>query len=186
MNKKLFLWTALLALPILACSVGARITPTAIKPAIARPPTATQTELKVGDRGPAFTFTSFAGQKYSTADLVGKVLIINFWASWAVPCASEAATLQQAWETYQPGGQVVFLGIDYVDTEPEARAFLAKFNVTYPAGPDPATRISQAFHITGVPETYIIDRQGKLAYRQIGPFQSLQDLQNAVDPLLAK
>ena len=78
----------------------------------------------------------------------------------------------------------MFLGFDYGDTEPEARAYLAKYGVTYPNGPDLGSLASHAFHITGVPETYIIDRQGKLAYKQIGPFQSLQEILAVIDPLL--
>ncbi len=85
---------------------------------------------------------------------------------------------------YQDSGEVVFLGVDYVDTEPEAQAYLEKFDITYPNGPDLGTRISQAFRIRGVPETYIIDKEGVLADAKIGPFQSLDDIIAAIDPLL--
>ncbi len=77
---------------------------------------------------------------------------------------------------------MVFLGVDYVDTEPEARSYLAKFDISYPNGPDMGTRISQIFNRNlGVPETYFIDRQGKLAYTQIGPFGSVQEIQSVIE-----
>ena len=92
--------------------------------------------------------------------------------------------MEQAWRLYEPSGQVVFLGVDYVDTEPEAMGYLNKFDITYPNGPDLRTDISQLFRIRGVPETYIIDRQGKLAVVKIGPFVSLPEIRDAIDGLL--
>lgn len=118
------------------------------------------------------------------ADLRGKVVVINFWASWCKPCEQEAAALQQAWTEYEPTGQVVFLGVDYVDTEPQARVYLKKFGITYANGPDLATRISQYFRIKGVPETYFIDQDGILRYVQIGPFPSIEEIRAQIDTLL--
>jgi cytochrome c biogenesis protein CcmG/thiol:disulfide interchange protein DsbE len=112
-------------------------------------------------------------------------VVVNFWASWCKPCEQEAADLETAWQFYQPRGDVVFLGVDYVDTEPEALAYLEKFNITYPNGADLGTRISQAYRIRGVPETYIIAPDGKLANAQIGPFTSLAQIKAMIDPLLA-
>jgi len=92
--------------------------------------------------------------------------------------------MQQAWTEYEPTGQVVFLGADYVDTEPEARVYLKKFGITYPNGPDLATHISQYFRIKGVPETYFIDQDGVLKYVQVGPFSSIDQIRAQIDPLL--
>jgi cytochrome c biogenesis protein CcmG/thiol:disulfide interchange protein DsbE len=147
--------------------------------------------VKVGDTIKDFSLTTFSddqhpdGQQIRLSDLRGKVVLINFWASWCKPCEQEAPDLEEAWRFYQSSGEVVFLGVDYVDTEPEARSFIAKFNITYLNGPDLGTRISQAFNRQmGVPETYIVDRQGKLRYIQIGPFQSAAEIQAIIDPLL--
>jgi cytochrome c biogenesis protein CcmG/thiol:disulfide interchange protein DsbE len=140
--------------------------------------------ITIGQRVPAFTLTSFDGQTFDTGNMAGKVIVVNFWASWCKPCEQEAAELEAAWQVYRPGGEVVFLGVDYVDTEPEALGFLAKFGITYPNGPDLRTRISQMFRIQGVPETYIIDREGKLAFVKKGPFQSQAEIHMAVDSLL--
>ena len=137
-----------------------------------------------------FTLPLFSGyemdgsSEVQLTDLRGKVVVINFWASWCKPCEQEAAELQQAWLEYEPTGDVVFLGVDYVDTEPEARVYLKKFGITYPNGPDLATRISQYFRIKGVPETYFIDQDGVLQYVQVGPFTSIDQIRAQIDPLL--
>jgi cytochrome c biogenesis protein CcmG/thiol:disulfide interchange protein DsbE len=140
--------------------------------------------ITVGQDVPAFSLSTFDGQVINSADLAGKVIVLNFWASWCKPCEQEAAELEQAWKLYEPTGRVVFLGADYVDTEPEARKYLEKFGITYPNGPDLGTKISQMFRIRGVPETYFIDTDGKLAYVKIGPFISLQEIQSVIDGLL--
>lgn len=143
-----------------------------------------QGPVVIGQRVPEFTLTTFEGEEIKFSDLKGKVVVLNFWASWCKPCEEEAADLEAAWRFYQPRGDVVFLGVDYVDTEPEALAYLEKFDVTYPNGPDLRTRISQAFRIKGVPETYIIDQQGLLQSMQISPYPSLSYIKAAIEPLL--
>jgi len=140
--------------------------------------------VTIGETAPDFTLTTFEGEQISLEDLKGKVVVLNFWASWCKPCEEEAAELETAWRIYQPGGEVIFLGVDYVDTETEAMAYLENFDVTYPNGPDLRTQISQAFRIRGVPETYILDQDGKLAAFKISPFLSLAEIQGMIDPLL--
>jgi cytochrome c biogenesis protein CcmG/thiol:disulfide interchange protein DsbE len=145
-----------------------------------------QGPVTVGDKVPNFALTTFDGEVINLTDLKGKVVVLNFWASWCKPCEQEAADLEEAWRQYEPTGEVVFLGADYVDTEPEALGYLEKFDITYPNGPDLGTRISQAFRIRGVPETYVIDREGVLREVQIGPFTSLSKIQGMIDPLLSE
>ena len=139
--------------------------------------------IGVGDRVPDLTLTTFDGELISFKDLAGDVVVINFWASWCKPCEQEAAELEQAYQIYKDEG-VVFLGVDYVDTETEARQYLEKFGITYPNGPDLGTRISQAFRIRGVPETYIIGPDGRLAAVKIGPYTSLEEIKRQIDGVL--
>ncbi len=148
-----------------------------------------QGTVQVGDTIPDFTLKFFDGYTYQgknevkLSELRGKVVVINFWASWCKPCEQEAAAMEAVWRSYASGDQVVFIGADYVDTEPEARGYLEKFAITYPNGPDLGTRISQMFRIKGVPETYFIDQNGKLAYIQIGPFTSETEIYAIIDSL---
>jgi len=108
---------------------------------------------------PQFELKTFDGETIRLADLRGKAVVINFWASWCIPCRDEAPALQAMWQKYQAQG-VVILGVDYVDTENEAKKFIQEFGQTYPNGPDVGTQISQKYRITGVPETYFITREG--------------------------
>jgi cytochrome c biogenesis protein CcmG, thiol:disulfide interchange protein DsbE len=149
-----------------------------------------QGTVQPGEAIPDFTLTLFTGYEYNDqsevklSDLRGKVIFINFWASWCKPCEQEASVLEEAWRYYRPGGKVVFLGVDYVDTEPEARVFLKKFGNTYPNGPDLGTAISQMFRIQGVPETFFVDTNGILRHVKIGPFLSVDEIRAMIDPLL--
>lgn len=145
---------------------------------------AQQGQVGQGEPAPDFELTTFEGETYRLSELEGKVVVVNFWASWCESCKPEARDLEEAWRIYQDRGDVVFLGVDYVDTEPEAKAYLEQFEITYPNGPDKRTVISQAFRIRGVPETYVIDREGEIAHRQIGPFRSLEEILAAIEPEL--
>lgn len=141
--------------------------------------------ITVGDTVPPFQMTTFDGQQISTADYQDQVILVNFWASWCKPCEQEARDLQRAWEYYQPGGKVLFLGLDYVDTEPEALKFLNRYGITYPNGPDLRTTVSQMFRIQGVPETYVINSSGELVFVKKGPFLSLNEIQGVIEQALA-
>ena len=153
---------------------------------------AQQGTVQPGQKIESFTLPLYTGYEYegknqiALEDLRGKVVVLNFWASWCKPCEQEAAELQEAWTEYEPTGKVVFLGADYVDTEPEARVYLKKFGITFSNGPDLTTHISQYFRIKGVPETYFIDQEGVLRYVQVGPFTSVDQIRSQIDTLLSE
>ena len=146
---------------------------------------AQQGPVAVGSRAPEFTLMTFDGNQVNTADLLGKVVVINFWASWCKPCEQEALELELAYQLYKDQG-VEFLGVDYVDTENEALAYLDRFDVTYPNGPDLGTRISQAYRMRGVPETYIVGPDGRISVVQIGPYTSLDQIVAQIDQALGQ
>lgn len=129
---------------------------------------------EAGQQAPGFAMEFFDGYQWNGApmatleDMRGQVVVLNFWASWCVECRYEADLLEQTWRKYADQG-VVFLGIAYVDVEPNSLAYLEEFGVTYPNAPDLRTAISAKYEITGVPETFFIDRNGEIAEVIIGP-----------------
>lgn len=140
--------------------------------------------VKIGKPAPDFTLTSFKGNTYSTADLRGMVIVVNFWGSWCGICRDEADELQAAWEGYRKSGKVAFLGVDFADNAADGKAYLEAYNVTYPNGEDTNSSISRLYGVDGVPETFIIDQEGILAYVKIGGFASLDEIRTAVDTVL--
>lgn len=139
------------------------------------------------DKGmaPDFSITSFDGQEFTLSEHRGHVVIVNFWASWCPPCREEAAYLEQTWRKYENKGDVVFVGVDWVDTEKEALAYIQEFDITYINGPDLGTRAAQAYNIQGVPETFFVARNGELRGVHIGPLSSPQ-LDDKIEELLAE
>ncbi|MCL7452823.1 MAG: TlpA family protein disulfide reductase [Anaerolineae bacterium] len=138
--------------------------------------------LQVGELVPDFQLATFEGDTVNLSELRGQVVVVNFFASWCNPCREEAPDLEQAWQEYQDQG-VQVLGIAYKDASSKAQAFLAEFDVTYPSGIDPGSRTSRAYGVTGVPETFIIDQQGRLVRHVLGAV-TLAQLRQELDQTL--
>ncbi|HEX2316095.1 MAG TPA: TlpA disulfide reductase family protein [Thermomonospora sp.] len=125
-----------------------------------------------GDRkaAPAIEGTTLEDRPLKLADYRGKVVVVNFWASWCAPCRGEAPTLQKLYTEHRPKG-VEFLGIDIKDSKDQAKAMERSFKVTYPSLFDGDGRLTLAFRDVppnAVPSTLVLDRQGRVAVRIIG------------------
>ena len=116
---------------------------------------------------PSFTLTLFDGSVLRLADLRGKAVFLNFWASWCPPCRAEARMLEAASRKYRDQ-DVVFVGMNIQDKEESARAFLEEFGITYPNGIDRGARIAIEYGVWGLPETFFIDRDGRITYKHVG------------------
>lgn len=130
---------------------------------------------------PVFTLPLFEGGQFDLAAQNGKPVLVNFWASWCIPCEEEAAALEQASKMYKD--RVVFIGVNVQDTDPLARGFLRRFGVTYPNGRDVSGSIAVDYGMSGVPETYFVDRIGQLVRKWQGPLDEPR-LRQFLDDLL--
>ncbi|MCL4545014.1 MAG: TlpA family protein disulfide reductase [Chloroflexi bacterium] len=121
---------------------------------------------------PDFTLTLFDGDSFRLAEQRGKV-VVNFWASWCVPCRNETPRLEAAARQYQSRGLLV-VGVDTEDTATDARAFIRQFGLTYPTGPDQGLTITQAYGVSGLPTTFFVSRTGQIERRWLGELQPAQ------------
>lgn len=125
----------------------------------------------IGGRAPDFTLADLDGNPVRLADLRGRPVIVNFWASSCPPCIEEFPLLRQAVERHADEGLVV-VGIVYRDGSEAARDFMARNGGTWVAAMDPGERVAQAYGVLGPPETFFIGRDGTIVARQFGQFSA--------------
>jgi len=143
--------------------------------------------VMIGEQPRDFSLSTYTGEVINMTDLRGKVVVVNFWASWCTTCVEESVLLEEAWQYYQTAqpGRVIFLGVAYMDTEPASRAFLDQQGISFPSGPDLRGEISRIYQVNSVPETFILDTEGNLRHLKIGPYASINEIQSAVDATLS-
>ena len=127
-----------------------------------------------GDQPPDFKIVSDSGRTYTRSDFGGKLLVLNFWASWCAPCVQEAPTLDAFQRTMATEG-VVVLGVSIDSSDKRYQQFLKRFRITFPTARDPEANISSSYGTFLIPETYIIDSTGKVREKVISS-------QNWMDP----
>jgi cytochrome c biogenesis protein CcmG/thiol:disulfide interchange protein DsbE len=119
----------------------------------------TGSEAVSGQRAPEFDLPLLDGSgSLSSQELRGSPVVVNFWASWCIPCREEAPLLERAWREYRDDG-VVFLGVNVNDAKSDARRFVEKFGITYPTVRDVDLLLPKDFGVKGLPETFFIDDQ---------------------------
>jgi cytochrome c biogenesis protein CcmG/thiol:disulfide interchange protein DsbE len=139
----------------------------------------------VGRPAPAFELTTFDGKSLSLDGQRGKVVVLNFWASWCYPaCYEEAPVLEAGWLRSQAQG-VVVLGVAIQDKQPASLEFIQRFGLTFPNAPDPAGKVSIDYGVYGVPETFVIDRRGVIRRKHVGAVTEAV-FREWVEPLLGE
>jgi cytochrome c biogenesis protein CcmG, thiol:disulfide interchange protein DsbE len=154
-----------------------------------------KTEHRAEGLAPPLEFTTFdsetiegeiiKGETINLDNLRGQGVMVNFWASWCDPCREEAALLESTWRR-EKGNGLVFLGLDYLDQEPAAKAYLAEYDITYPNGPDLRSQVARRYGISGVPETFFIDPEGKIVDIIVGPITSQAQMDGYLDKIRPK
>ena len=127
-----------------------------------------KTSPLIGKDAPGFTLKLFDGKTVSLSELKGKTVLLNFWASWCMPCRQESQALEQSWLKYKDKN-VIFIGVNVWDENESAAAYIEKFGGGYPQGADPGDEIQVDYGIGGVPETYFIDPSGIITDKYAGP-----------------
>jgi cytochrome c biogenesis protein CcmG/thiol:disulfide interchange protein DsbE len=122
----------------------------------------------VGRPAAPFVLRTFDGRDVSLASLRGRVVVLNFWASWCYPaCYEEAPALERSWRAYRDR-EVSVVGVAIQDQPDAARKFIADFSLSFPNAPDPDGKVSVDYGVYGVPETFFIDRAGRIRLKQTG------------------
>jgi cytochrome c biogenesis protein CcmG, thiol:disulfide interchange protein DsbE len=173
--KRLWRWLIpLAAVPVLALlAYGFRVSPRDIpSPLVGRP-------------APAFTLATLEGAPFGLEMHRGKVVVVNFWASWCYPaCYEEAPVLEQNWRDYRERG-VVVLGVDIQDKREAAQKFVGDFGLTFPVAQDLKGTVSVDYGVYGVPETFFLDREGRIRVKHVGAVTD-DVFRTTVDRLLAE
>ena len=136
-------------------------------------------------QAPDFTLPTLSGAPIRLADLRGKVVLLNFWATWCVPCRTEMPSIEALYQRYKDRGlEVVAVNLDILSTAGVAE-FVQEAGVTFRVGLDPSWSSAQAYRVLGLPTTYLIDRAGYVVVREFGARDWLDGIsQLAVEGLL--
>jgi len=138
----------------------------------------------VGNPVPHFDLPALSGdERVAVADHVGKPMVINFWATWCVPCRTEAPLLERAAKRYDD--RVVFIGVDVRDFNGDAKNFVEKHGLTYLIAYDGPAKLWEPWGITGLPETFFVDRSGTIIDHKVGEITDEADLDEAIRKTLS-
>jgi cytochrome c biogenesis protein CcmG/thiol:disulfide interchange protein DsbE len=139
----------------------------------------------VGRPAAAFALSTLDGQPVTLEAHRGKVVVVNFWASWCYPgCYEEAPVLERNWRAYRDRGLVV-IGVDIQDTAEAAQKFIRDFGLTFPNARDTAGKVSIDYGVYGVPETFFVDKRGRIRAKHVGAVTE-DVFRKHVEPLLAE
>lgn len=131
---------------------------------------------------PQFRLSQLDGGPLALSDFKGRVVVLNFWASWCTPCKREMPNLERVWREFKGRG-VVVLGIDVQDDIEDAAAFVKALGITYPNVFDPSQDRLVAYQVTGIPTTVFIDREQRIRGRFAGGYlgeSGLRDLRRQI------
>ena len=138
----------------------------------------------VGRAAPNFTLPQLDGPPVTLAKLRGQVVVINFWASWCTECQVEQAALDRAWQQFRDSG-VVVIGVNFEDSTGAARGYVNTEGVTYPVVEDSGSHTALAYGLRGVPETFVVNRSGRIVSHVIGPVTAAT-LSGEINAMLAR
>jgi DsbE subfamily thiol:disulfide oxidoreductase len=125
-------------------------------------------EMKDHAPAPPFTLPNLEGKKVNLKEFRGKLLMLNFWASWCVPCREEMPAMERLYQRYKDRGFVI-LGVNIKDDKKSALSFVRELKITFPIAFDPEGEVGLLYGAWGLPATYLIDAKGIALARAWGP-----------------
>ena len=129
------------------------------------------TRARVGEPAPQYAAATLSGDSLALADLRGQVVLLNVWATWCIPCRKEMPELESLHKEYGARGlKVVGVSVDDGNANDDINAFLKEYCFTYTVVRDPGQEVYTLFFIPGVPASFLIDRNGVVVWRRLGPF----------------
>ena len=141
---------------------------------------------RVGAPAPAYVATTLEGDSVSLASLKGKVVLLNFWATWCAPCRHETPFLEALYKERSPRGpEIVGVSMDTGDARKDVEDFVREYQVTYSILVDPQMRGMDVYRVLGLPATFLVDREGVIRWMRFGPVSETDhDFLNALDSVL--
>jgi cytochrome c biogenesis protein CcmG/thiol:disulfide interchange protein DsbE len=141
--------------------------------------------MEIGKPAPNFVLRDTSGKSWELSSLTGKVVFVNFWATWCKPCRDEMPSMQSL-NKAMAGQPFQMLSIVFNDDLDMANSFARRLGATFPVLANPGPELTEAYMITGVPETFLIDAKGILRYKFIGPYDwDTLEMRNIVQGLLS-
>lgn len=142
--------------------------------------------VDIGLPAPAYGSRSLSGDSVSLAQLRGRPVLLNVWATWCIPCRTEVPVVERVYQRYSPKGlEVIGINVDNADNVQTVRQFMRAYDITYLVWLDPNKQVLRDFIAIGVPATFLIGRDGTLLYKHMGPLQDVdwgmhQTIQNSL------
>lgn len=128
------------------------------------------TEIKNEKTRAAYNFTlnQLDGETLNFEDLKGKVVFINFWATWCAPCVAEMPSINSLYDIYKDNRDIVFVMINVENKEEKVRKFIKKKKFSFPIYLPNASQIPKVYESKGIPTTFVLDKDGYIAYKKVG------------------
>jgi peroxiredoxin len=141
--------------------------------------------VAAGKLAPDFTLTDLDGRPHSLTGLRGKIVFLNLWATWCPPCRAEMPSIQQLYSDFQNNHDFVVLAVSEDSDAKPVPGYVHQNHLTFPVLLDPRNLVGEAYDVSGLPESFVIGRDGRIVAHHVGPYDwASADMRNALNDLI--